>query len=115
MEKLINAISSFFTDIFAYISGLVTYAISVITQAFQDLLTMLKDVFLWLLDKVLELIEVILGTLPAVDIPNFWGLLPIQAVNIAGLIGIGQAIGIIIAALIIRFLLQLIPFTRLGS
>jgi hypothetical protein len=32
-----------------------------------------------------------------------------------GLIGIGQAVSLIIAAISIRVILQLIPFVRLGS
>jgi hypothetical protein len=47
-------------------------------------------------------------------LPAFTFLSPEMA-NILGLIGVGQAISMIIASIGVRLVLQLIPFTRLGS
>ena len=44
-----------------------------------------------------------------------WGSLPGEVLNIMGLLGVGTAVTIISAAIGIRLVLQLIPFTRLGS
>ncbi len=42
-------------------------------------------------------------------------MIPPEAVNMLGLIKVPQAIAIIVAALVIRFTLQTIPFVRWGS
>ena len=44
-----------------------------------------------------------------------WSSMPEEIINILGLLGVGPACGIIVAAIAIRLVLQLIPFTRLGS
>jgi hypothetical protein len=76
---------------------------------------MLTDFIFYTFDKILDLIVLLINQIPTVPIPNFWGLIPAQTANILGLSGVGQALGMIVASLIIRFTLQLIPFVRLGS
>ncbi|MOA59084.1 hypothetical protein D3C78_1836160 [compost metagenome] len=44
-----------------------------------------------------------------------WGAIPAEVLNVLGLLGAGEAVAIIISAIGVRMLLQLIPFTRLGS
>lgn len=85
-----------------------------IFKALWDLVT---DFFVWIFDQLLALV------VSAVSAINFDGLnsynaqssLPSEVLNIMGLIGAGEAAGIIVAAIGIRLLLQLVPFTRLGS
>jgi len=79
---------------------------------------LLKDVFLWLLDQVLGLAT---GLLSAVSIPLNWNpaqyinAMPQEITNMLGLIGLGECVSIITAAIVIRLGLQLIPFVRFGS
>lgn len=83
------------------------------------LFDMLSDLFIALFDLImLVVIPLITGLLDSLDFINLTGyidLLPAEAKNFMQLIGFGQAFSIIISALIIKLLLQLIPFVRLGS
>ena len=57
----------------------------------------------------------------AVDVTAFDGLgnltamIPATVLQVLSAVGVGQALTMILAALAIRFALQLIPFVRLGS
>jgi len=98
-----------------------TFFYDVIVSFFQSffltLYDLLKDVFLFVVDSIFKLLESIIGSLPF----DFEFLSPCNSslsaeiMNILGLVGIGEAMGIIVTAIGIRILLQLIPFTRLGS
>lgn len=78
-----------------------------------------KDGCIYLLEFILEAVQIILdgmGTLfAAMDLAQYVDGIPPDVAQIMGLIGLGQAVSIILAAISIRVVLQLIPFTRLGS
>lgn len=80
---------------------------------------MFKDVFYSILQILMDLVELLLvglGSLfSAMDLTQYISAIPPDVANIMGLIGIGQAMTIIIGAIVIRVCLQLIPFVRLGS
>ena len=65
--------------------------------------------------------QVVVSAVGAVDVSamssagSWWSGLPSEILNMLGLIGFGQAMGIIGAAIAVRLVLQLIPFVRLGS
>ena len=79
--------------------------------------TMIQDAFFWIVEQILKLVE---SALSLIDFGTFT-LNPCQhglsseIMNILGLIGLGEAVAIIVSAAGIRLLMQLIPFTRLGS
>ncbi|WP_419147509.1 DUF2523 family protein [Pseudoalteromonas 'SMAR'] len=79
----------------------------------------LKDILFWLMESFLDLIIVILdglGTLfDGLNVAQYINAIPPTTQYFATASGLGQAMGMIITSLTIRFLLQLIPFTRLGS
>ncbi|TMN33718.1 DUF2523 family protein [Pseudoalteromonas sp. S2755] len=79
----------------------------------------LKDIMYWLLESILDLVVVILDGLGSLfdglNITQYINGIPPTAAYFASASGLGQALGMIVTALTIRFLLQLIPFTRLGS
>ena len=83
------------------------------------LIEMVKDVFIWIFEQFMDLIIVILDGLGSLfdglNIASYINAIPPSAAYFAAASGLGQATGMIVAALTIRFLLQLIPFTRLGS
>lgn len=85
--------------------------------AFTALVDMLKDLVCWALDGLLSLAISAIESLDlsALDGFNGWGSLPSEMINILMLMGLHQAIGIVLAAGAIRLILQLIPFVRLGS
>lgn len=79
---------------------------------------MATDLFLWGVEQQLSVILWLIGQLDFSGIQPYvdqWGSLPGEMLNVLGLLGIGQASLVIIAAIGIRLVLQLIPFTRLGS
>ena len=94
-----------------WIQGLVI----ALLKAFFDVF---KDLFVWGFDK---LGDIAVSAVQSMDVSGIstnvvgWGSLPAEIINVLGLLGIGQAVGIITAAIAIRLTLQLIPFVRLGS
>ncbi|AAL49742.1 TPA: DUF2523 domain-containing protein [Vibrio cholerae] len=83
------------------------------------LIDMLKDVFLWLIDGVLSavnlLLEKALSLIEPMDVSSYLTGIPSGAAWVISAIGIPQCLGMIMSAIIVRILLQLVPFTRLGS
>jgi hypothetical protein len=99
-----------------------TFLLSVFTQVFVDGWEIITDFPVWVFDQVLGVVVSILSA--ASSLPGFtsvqtatsgFGTLPSEIVNIMGLLGMGTALGIVAAALTIRFLLGLIPFVRVGG
>lgn len=78
-----------------------------------------KDIIFLFFELLLEILSAILNGLgslfDAIDLTQYISAIPPEASNIMGLIGVGQAMSMIIAAIGIRIVLQLIPFVRLGS
>lgn len=79
----------------------------------------LKDLFIWLFSMIMDLVIFIidgLGSgLSALDITQYITALPDETRQILLLTGVSDALVILTSALLIRLLLQLIPFVRLGS
>lgn len=100
IEKLLKWFSDIFVAIFA---------------AAWD---MLSDVFCWLLEGMLGIVATAANALDVSQLEGFsnmTGDMPAEIVNVMQLAGLGTASQIVIAAIGIRLVLQLIPFTRLGS
>jgi hypothetical protein len=98
--------------------GFWTALLDLVQKGFTSLLTMLKDVLLWVLDQLLSLVTTLLGAVDLSAITQNLGIfqqIPTDTLNIMGLLGFGQCMVIIGGAIVIRILLQLIPFVRLGS
>ena len=78
---------------------------------------MVKDAFAWLVE---QLLDVVIAAISAIDLSGLdgvkgWRELPSEILNVMGLLGVGEASAIIVSAIGIRLVLQLVPFTRLGS
>jgi hypothetical protein len=84
-----------------------------------SLLVMLKDLFYFILEQVFDLALLVLDGMGALfsglNISQYMSALPAQTISIISVIGLGEAMGMIVTCLSIRMLLQLIPFIRLGS
>lgn len=107
------------TLIIKKIVGIATWFGSLFVAVFVALWDMIKDAFSWVFD---QLMSIVVSAVAAIDVSALnglsaqgWGALPAEVLNILGLIGVGTAIQIITAAILIRMVLQLIPFVRLGS
>lgn len=86
-------------------------------DVFKAAWDIIKDAFAWLVEQILD---VVISAVSAIDVSSLesvqgWGELPSEVLNVLGLLGIGAASGVIVAAIGIRLVLQLIPFVRLGS
>lgn len=106
MQAIIDTIVAFGT----WLLGLVKLAVTTLWDFFDDC-------FCWVLDKLLGVAVTLLGTIDTsgVSLPGSFATLHSEILNILGLLGFGQCMAILTAALTIRFTLQLIPFVRLGS
>lgn len=95
------------------------WLVNLVAAMFEALWDLVRDIFYWIFEQVLDLAIHILNGLdfdfsmfnPAQYISG----LPSELVNVIGLIRVGEALAIIVGAIVIRIVLQLIPFTRLGS
>lgn len=79
---------------------------------------LLRDVITWAFDQSTGLACSLTGSIDVSGITSTIqanSSLPAVALAALGAMGFGTAFAIIVAALAIRFVLQLIPFTRLGS
>lgn len=107
-----------FSTLFAKISAVVAWIGKLIVAVFVSLADLGKDLLSWLFEQVCK---VAVSALSALDLSALTqaaqsaGSLPASIINILGLLGVGTAISIITAAILIRLALQLIPFVRLGS
>jgi hypothetical protein len=88
------------------------------TDAFLALWDFFIDGVCWCVDKLLDLaVSAVAGLSTGIftDAAQTFQLIPQEILQILGLLGVGQCIAIITAAILIRLVLQLIPFVRLGS
>lgn len=90
-----------------------------IWSCFLSLFEMLKDILLWAFEQLLTLVLAGINGLGALfnafNVTQYISSIPDDVRSIMALTGIDTATTMIAAALFIRFLLQLIPFVRLGS
>lgn len=109
-------IFKFFSALLAKIVGFATWFLSIFTQIFVDLWNIITDSVCWALDGALSIAA---SAIESVTVPfspsTYYSMIPADTANVLGIIGVPQALSMIVGALIIRFTLQLIPFVRLGS
>lgn len=102
----------------AKIAAAVAWFGDLFVAVFVALWDVVRDLFAWLFEQCLD---VAISAVAAIDVSaltsnlNTWGSLPTEVLNVLAVLGVGQAVIIITAAIGIRIVLQLIPFTRLGS
>ncbi len=88
----------------------------VFKQIFIDVWNLGTDLICWVMDSLLD---VAIAALDAIDFPfdpqTYYALIPAEAANMLGYVKVPQAISIVVAALVIRVILQTIPFVRWGS
>lgn len=113
-----GAIAAGLSMILAKIAAVVAWIGALTVAVFVAFWDLLRDVPAWMLE---ELMKIVSSSLGAIDVSamqslgSWWSAVPADVLNIMGLIGFGYAMGIVVTAIGIRLVLQLIPFTRLGS
>ena len=93
------------------------WAADLIRAIFTSASDFLSDAVCFVIVKGLDIVK---AGMDAVDVSSLSGFadgvqLPPEIVNVMQLAGVGTAVTIIVTAIGIRLVLQLIPFTRLGS
>lgn len=106
-----------FTLLFSKIAAVLDWVGKLWVAIFKAVWDLAKDAFSWLFDQVLGVAVSAVGAIDASSLSGLggWGSMPGEILNILGLLGVGTAVSIITAAILIRMGLQLIPFVRLGS
>ena len=93
--------------------------VNAIYNVYVSIKNVLFDIPPWILDQVLTIANTllisVLSILQPIDISQYLTSLPPQVSWTLSMIGIPQCLAIISTAIVTRLLLQLIPFTRLGS
>ncbi len=107
-----------FSILFSKIAAVVEWLGALYVAVFVALWDFIRDAFCWPFE---QLMDIVASSIQAIDMSGLsaqvgaWGALPAEVLNILGLLGIGTASAIIVAAIGVRLVLQLIPFVRLGS
>lgn len=107
-----------FTTLFAKIAAVVQWFGQLAVAVFTALWDLLRDAACWPFDQVTDIAVSAVSALDLTGLSQYtssWGSLPAELINVMGLVGVGHAAAIVISAITIRVVLQLIPFTRLGS
>lgn len=89
-----------------------------VRQYYNSVFDMLKEVLYWLFDSMMDVSIVAMNSLGAMldfNPADYFAVIPAEVANIIGLIGLAEALTMITVSIVIRMLLQLIPFVRLGS
>lgn len=108
----------FFSMIIAKIAAVITWFSDLAVAVFKAAWDFVKDAFCWPFEQLLSIVVSALQALQFDSITQnvgAWSSLPAEILNIMGLLGVGTACAIIAAAIAVRLIMQLIPFTRLGS
>lgn len=110
-------VGSFFTMLFGKISAVIQWFSSLFVSIFVALWDIFRDIFAWVFEQGLTVASSAIGSLnlSGINANLNYGSIPANVMLVMSCIGLGQALAIISAALVIRFTLQLIPFVRLGS
>lgn len=110
--------SAAFSILFAKITAVVEWFGALFVAVFVALWDFIRDAVCWPFEQIMD---IVVSAVSAIDMSGIssqvgsWGALPGELLNILGLLGVGTAASIIVAAIGVRLLLQLIPFVRLGS
>lgn len=83
----------------------------------SDLFEILQDGFSWAFEQILAIVTAVADSVPVPEwsFSSAWSALPETVVQFALRVGVAEGLSIVIGALLIRLLLQAIPFVRFGS
>ncbi|MBO1040188.1 DUF2523 family protein [Brucella pituitosa] len=88
-------------------------------DVFESVLLLLVDFVCAIFEALLNIARVAMdGLFSSIDtsmLTEAMGNVPAQMLHVALMVGVGEAVSVVLAALTIRFLLQLIPLLRTGS
>lgn len=114
MQAVISAIGM----VLAKIVAAVKWIGELFVKVFEALWLILQDAACWVFESILQLVASILGGFDFSGLSasvGAWAGLPAGTLEVLSAIGLSQALGLVLTACGIRIMLQLVPFTRLGS
>ncbi|MEZ8363311.1 DUF2523 family protein [Vibrio splendidus] len=80
---------------------------------------MFNDLICYVLESAFNVVYLIVngisGAFSSFGLVQYLSMLPNEMLNIMSLVGANEASAIIVSAVVVRVILQLIPFVRLGS
>lgn len=116
MPALLGALLS---ALFGKIAGALTWIATLTTALVAAFWLLGTDLGAWLFEQVLDIVIAALNTLDfdadLFNPSNYISVLPQEIGNMLALLRLGECFAIIAGAVVLRLLLQLVPFTRLGS
>ncbi|GKT02283.1 DUF2523 domain-containing protein [Acidovorax sp. SUPP3434] len=120
ITSAIRAIVNGIQKVVDKLDGFIDWIFELVPRFFKSLVIILQDFFLWSLEQVFGLVKALIDGITGMDemvakLAGIWAGVPPEVTLMMQTIGLGTAFGIIVAAIGIRLVLQLIPFTRLGS
>jgi hypothetical protein len=119
IKKLLISIVDFVLWVYHAFIDFFPWFFNLLAALFEALGNLIEDTLSYVFEEFLKLSIYLLSNIPGVeqisDFAQYYSQLPAEVLNIMGLIGISTATEIIISAIGIRLILQIIPFTRLGS
>lgn len=103
-----------------FIYGIVYWFYALVLAVINTIVAMFQDLFCWLFDQILAVAVYVLGLLNfdfLIDgsLAAAFDGLPATVWNVFWLLGLPYCLALVVSAIGIRLILQLIPFTRLGS
>lgn len=104
---------------FKWLKDIYQKIMDLIYSIYISIRDILFDIPLWIFDEIFKLgnlaIHSILQLFKPFDLSNYLTFIPPEVSWVLSMIGFPQCLAIIASAISIRLVLQLIPFTRLGS
>lgn len=82
------------------------------TSLVLDIVEILYDVVMWIWDQLLSIIDGLLNSfdMPVIDTQSWWGGIPSDILQLAGYCNFDDGLLMIVAALLIRLILNFVPF-----
>lgn len=114
MDSVITAINNFL----AWLGGFPAWILQLVHDFLASTFDMLGDLVAFVLDKLFQGVISLLGLIPvstSFNANQYMAGAPAEFLGMLVAIRVPEALAILVLALGIRFLLQLIPFIRLGS
>lgn len=110
---------AFFTAILAKFGSFAAWLATLVVAMFAAWWLLGTDLGAWFFEQLLDIVISVLNSIN-VDFELFnpaqyVSALPPEVVNMVGYLRVGESLAIILAAILVKVSLQLIPFTRLGS
>ena len=96
-------------------NDLLDLCLSIFLSLWDMLIDLLCSIFEVVFDLVVSIVDGLGGVFSSFGLLQYLNMLPEDMLNVMSLVGANEASAIIVSAVVVRFILQLIPFVRLGS